>query len=119
MVRDKAFKVAELRPGEAGRGVVRIDPALMEILDLRIGDIIQISGNKKTVSKVLRGDDEDANRGLIRMDGSTRRNAGTSIDERVDIKKIITKNAEKITFAPAEEIKLKGGEAYLKQTFEA
>jgi len=119
MARDKALKVAELRPGEAGRGVARIDPALMDILDLRVGDIIQIHGNKKTVSKVLKGDFEDANKGIIRIDASTRRNAGTSIDERVDIKKVIAKNAEKITFSPTENIKLQGGQDYLKQIFEA
>ena len=119
IMKDKALKVAELRPGEAGRGVARIDPALMEILDLKVGDIIQISGNKKTVSKVLRGEFEDTNRGIIRMDGSTRRNAGTSIDERVDIKKVNAKNAEKITFSPVEDVKLQGGQDYLRQVLEA
>jgi len=119
MVKDKALKVAELRPSEAGRGVARIDPALMDILDLRVGDIIQINGNKKTVSKVLRGEFEDTNRGIIRMDGSTRRNAGTSIDERVDVKKVVAKNAEKITFSPTEQIRLQGGQDYLKQILEA
>jgi len=119
MVKDKALKVAELRPSEAGRGVARIDPALMDILDLRVGDIIQINGNKKTVSKVLKGEFEDTNRGIIRMDGSTRRNAGTSIDERVDVKKVVAKNAEKITFSPTEQIKLQGGQDYLRQILEA
>jgi len=119
MVKDKALKVAELRPSEAGRGVARIDPALMDILDLKIGDIIQINGNKKTVSKVLKGEFEDTNRGIIRMDGSTRRNAGTSIDERVDVKKVVAKNAEKITFSPTEQIRLQGGQDYLKQILEA
>ena len=119
MVKDKALKVAELRPSEAGRGVARIDPALMDILDLKVGDIIQINGNKKTVSKVLKGEFEDTNRGIIRMDGSTRRNAGTSIDERVDVKKVVAKNAEKITFSPTEQIRLQGGQDYLRQILEA
>jgi len=118
-MKDRALKVAELRPGEAGRGVARIDPALMDILELNVGDIIQIHGNKKTVSKVLKGDFEDANKGIIRMDGSTRRNAGTSIDERVDVKKVAAKNAEKITFSPTEGVKLQGGEDYLRQMLES
>ena len=118
MTNDKALKVAELKPGETGRGIARIDPELMDILDLKVGDIIQIDGNKKTAAKVLRGGPEDANRGIIRIDGSTRRNAGTGIDERVDIKKIIAKNAEKITFSPTEQLRLQGGEDYLKQVME-
>ncbi|HIJ00922.1 MAG TPA: CDC48 family AAA ATPase, partial [Candidatus Methanomethylophilaceae archaeon] len=95
------------------------DPEVMDILDLKAGDIIQIEGKKRTVARVLRGGPEDANRGIIRIDGSTRRNAGTSIDERVDIKKVNVKEASKITFAPTDEqLKIKGGEQYIAQAME-
>lgn len=118
MTNDKAIKVAELKPGETGKGIARLDPALMDILDIKVGDIVQIDGNKKTVVKVLRGAPEDANRGIIRIDGSTRRNAGTSIDERVNIKKVTAKDATKITFSPTDELRLQGGEEYLTQVME-
>ena len=118
MNNDKPLKVAELKPGEAGRGVARVDPELMNILGLKVGDIVQIDGSKKTVVKVLRGGPEDANRGIIRIDGSTRRNAGTGIDERVGIKKVTAKNAEKITFSPTEQLRLQGGEDYIRQVME-
>ena len=118
MSNDKAIKVAELKPGEAGKGIARLDPELMDIFGLRAGDIIQIDGTKRTVAKVLRGAPEDANRGIIRIDGSARRNAGTSIDERVGIKKIAAKNAEKILFSPTEELRLQGGEEYLSRVME-
>ena len=118
MVNEKAIKVAELKSGETGRGIARLDPELMDILGLKVGDIIQIDGTKKTVAKVLRGGPEDANRGTIRINGSTRRNAGVSLDERVAIKKVVAKNAEKITFAPTEQLRLQGGEEYLKQVLE-
>ena len=90
----------------------------MDILGIKVGDIVQIDGNKKTVAKVLRGAPEDANRGIIRIDGSTRRNAGVSLDERVAVKKVTAKNAEKITFAPTEQLRLQGGEEYLRQVLE-
>ena len=118
MVNEKAIKVAELKPGETGRGIARLDPELMDILGIKVGDIVQIDGNKKTVAKVLRGAPEDANRGIIRIDGSTRRNAGVSLDERVAVKKVTAKNAEKITFAPTEQLRLQGGEEYLRQVLE-
>lgn len=118
MADNKALKVAELKPGEVGRGIARLDPEIMDILGIRVGDIIQIDGTKKTVAKVLRGAPEDANRGIIRIDGSTRRNAGAGIDERVDIKKIAAKNAEKITFSPTEQLRLQGGEQYLREVME-
>ncbi len=118
MANDKAIKVAELRSGETGRGIARLDPELMDILGIRVGDIVQIDGNRKTVAKVLRGAPEDANRGIIRIDGSTRRNAGVSLDERVNVKKVMAKNAEKITFSPTEQLRLQGGEDYLRQVLE-
>ena len=118
MVADRAIKVAELKSTETGRGIVRLDPALMDVLGIKVGDIVQIDGNKKTVAKVLRGAPEDANLGIVRMDGSTRRNAGVSLDERVGVKKVVAKNAEKITFAPTEQLRLQGGEEYLKQVLD-
>ncbi len=117
-MKDKAFKVAELKPSEAGRGIARIDPELMDIIGLKSGDIVQIDGERRTAVKVLRGEAEDANRGIVRIDGSTRRNAGTSIDERVDVRKITAKNAEKIVFSPTEQLRLQGGEEYLRQAME-
>ena len=110
---DKAIKVAELKPGEAGKGIARLDPELMNILGLKVGDIALVIGNKKTAVKILSGPAEDANRGIIRLDGSARRNAGVSIDERVDVKKAETKETAKITFSPTEELRLQGGEDYL------
>ncbi len=115
---DRAIKVAELKPGEAGKGVARLDPALMGILGIKTGDIAIVTGSKKTAVKILRGAPEDENRGIIRLDGSTRRNAGVSIDERVDVKKAEAKEADKITFAPTEELRLQGGEEYLAQVLE-
>ena len=112
---DKAIKVAELKPGEAGKGIARLDPELMNILGLKVGDVALVIGNKKTAVKILTGPAEDANRGIIRLDGSARRNAGVSIDERVDVKKAETKETAKITFSPTEELRLQGGEEYLAQ----
>ena len=112
---DRAIKVAELKPGEAGKGIARLDPELMNIIGIKSGDIALVTGNKKTAVKVYPGPMEDSNRGIIRLDGSTRRNAGISLDERVDVKKAETKETAKITFSPTEELRLQGGEDYLAQ----
>ncbi|MDR3205746.1 MAG: CDC48 family AAA ATPase [Candidatus Methanoplasma sp.] len=115
MVNEKVIRVAELKPGEAGKGIARLDPEIMRILDIRPGDIARIDGTKRTAVKILAGPSEDANRGIIRIDGATRRNAGTSIDERVSVEKTAAKTAEKIAFAPSDELRLQGGEDYLAQ----
>ena len=118
MVNEKAIKVAELKPGESGRGIARLDSELMGVLGIKNGDIVQIDGSKKTAVKVLDGYPEDANRGIIRLDNITRKNAGVSADDRVSVKKITVNGAEKITLAPSGELRLQGGEEHLKQIFQ-
>lgn len=115
---EKVLKVAEAKSKDAGRGIARVDPAVMEVLGLTAGDVIQIEGKKRTVAIVWPGYPEDANRGIIRIDGTIRRNAQTSIDEKVAIKKVNVKEAQKITFAPTEPLRIMGGEEYLNQTLE-
>src|SRR2546422_2329901 len=74
--REKFLRVAEAKPADAGRGIVRIDPEVMKILELKEGDIALIECTKSTAAGVRRGYPEDANRGVIRMDGMQRLNAG-------------------------------------------
>ncbi len=118
MVNEKAIKVAELGPGESSRGIARLDSELMNVMGIKVGDIVQIDGSKKTAVKILEGYPEDANRGIIRLDNMTRKNAGVTADDRVSVKKITVAGAERITFAPSGELRLQGGEDHLKQLFE-
>ena len=61
---------------------------------------------------------EDINRGVVRIDGATRRNAGASIDDKVAIQKISTKRATRVTLAPTEPLRIMGGDEYLSQVLE-
>jgi transitional endoplasmic reticulum ATPase len=115
---EKVLKVAEAKSKDAERGIARVDPAVMEVLGITAGDVIQIEGKKRTVAIVWPGYPEDANRGVIRIDGTIRRNAQTSIDEKVAIRKILIKEARKIAFAPTEPLRIMGGEEYLSQSLE-
>lgn len=112
---ERVLKVAEARSSDVGKGLARIDPAVKEKLGLQSGDIVLILGDKDTAAKVWAGAEEDRNTGMIRIDGPTRRNAGVKIDEKVAVKKVTAKSAEKVTFAPTEPIRLMGGEDYLRK----
>jgi transitional endoplasmic reticulum ATPase len=85
----------------------------MRELNLTSGDVIEITGTKKTVALVWPGYDEDSGKGLIRMDGYTRNNAGVSIDDQVTVKKITVKPAELVVLGFTESIQVMGIEAYL------
>jgi transitional endoplasmic reticulum ATPase len=113
--REKLFRVVEAKSQDVGRGLARIDPALMEILNLKEGDTVLIEGEGRTAVTVGAPDPEDTNRGTIRIDGSTRRNASAGIDEKVSVRKVVPKRARKVTLAPTQEVKILGGEKYLVQ----
>ncbi|VVB95905.1 VCP-like ATPase [uncultured archaeon] len=118
--KDKAvtLKVIEAKSYDAGRGIARIDPEAAYELGLQTGDVIGIEGTKRTAAIIWPGYPEDSNSGLIRIDGTVRRNAGVSIDDRVHVRKIHTAPAEKILFSPTQPLKIQGGEAYLAHNLE-
>ncbi|AAB89948.1 CDC48 family AAA ATPase [Archaeoglobus fulgidus] len=112
------LRVAEAFYRDVGRGVARIDPAVMEKYGLQSGDIIEIIGKSTVPAIVWPSYPEDRGTGIIRIDGSIRSNAGVGIDDKVRIRKVTAKPAEKVTLAPTEPVRLMGGEAYLLRLLE-
>jgi transitional endoplasmic reticulum ATPase len=112
------LKVAEAKPRDAGRGIVRLDPQAAVAMGITSGDVVMVEGNKRTAALCWPGYPEDSGSRTIRMDGTLRRNAGAGIDEKVGVRRIQVKNAEKVVFAPTEPLKIMGGEEYLSQVLE-
>ncbi|MHC1570945.1 MAG: CDC48 family AAA ATPase [Methermicoccaceae archaeon] len=111
-------KVAEARPQDAGRGLIRLDPRVAKRMGIRSGDVVSLTGTKETAAIAWPGYPEDTGKEIVRVDGVTRRNAGCSIDDKVKIKKIEVKHAEKLTLAPTEPLRITGLESYLSQILE-
>lgn len=107
------LRVVEAQSRDVGRGIARIDPKVMQSFGLTPGDVVEISGKRRTVAICWPGYSEDYGKGIIRIDGYIRNNAGVSIDEKVTIRKVEAKMAEKITLAPAEPLRIEGAEEYL------
>ena len=116
--KDKILRVVQARSGDDGKGMARIAPAIMRILEVNQGDIVMIEGTRNTAVTAYLGYPEDENRGTIRIDGATRKNAGVGLDEKVAIRKIVPKPATKVTLAPTQPLKIVGGEEYLAQNLE-
>ena len=112
---EKILKVDEARSRDVGRGIARIDPEAAKEMGLVAGDVIIIEGKKKTACIYWPGYPEDAGKGNIRIDGTTRRNAGVGIDDKVRVRKAQAKRAERVTLAPTEELRIVGAEGYLLQ----
>jgi transitional endoplasmic reticulum ATPase len=61
---------------------------------------------------------DDYGKKLIRIDGYTRNNIGTGIDDTVTIRKVTVKKAEQVILAPTEELNIVGLEDYLPELLE-
>ena len=69
-------KVLEAYTRDVGRGVARIDYDLMDNVGVSTGDIVEISGKRKTVAKCLPLYPSDEGSSVIRIDGLIRSNLG-------------------------------------------
>jgi len=108
----KQLTVAKAYPNDSGRGIARLDPHTLMLLQLIPGDIIEIEGKKITAAKVWRADRNDWEENIIRIDGFIRQNAGVSIGDTIIIRKAKVNHAEKVVLAPSEGTPIKfGGEA--------
>ena len=112
------LRVADALQRDVGRGIARIDPKVVQELGLTSGDVVQITGKRKTNALCWPGYESDYGKGIVRIDGYLRNNAGVSIDDKVTIRKIDAKVAERLTLAPTEPLRIVGGEEYLSQLLE-
>src|SRR6058998_2134716 len=112
------LRVVDALQRDVGRGIARIDPKIVDELGLTSGDVVQITGKRKTNALSWPAHQEDYGKGIIRIDGYLRNNAGVSIDDKVTIRKIDAKIAERLTLAPTEPLRIVGGEEYLAQILE-
>src|SRR5690242_11487863 len=117
-VKARKIQVASLPPADSGRGFARLPDKLMDELGLTEGDVIEIVGKRSTAARAIRPYGEDEGIDIIRLDGLQRANAGVGSGDFVEVSKVESKPATKVTFAPAQpNIRLQGSADALKRTF--
>ena len=115
----RRLQVANLPPADSGRGVARLPAKWMQQLGLAEGDVIEIVGKRSTAARAIGpyGDDEGLE--IIRLDGLQRANAGVGSGDFVEVRKVESKAATRVVFAPAaEQVRLTGSAEALKRSFE-
>jgi len=96
------LRVGDARQRDVARGIARIDQQTMEKLQVSAGDVIEIVGKRRTSAIAWPAYSEDQGRGIIRIDGFTRKNAGVSINEYVTVRRAEVKDATSIVLAPID-----------------
>jgi transitional endoplasmic reticulum ATPase len=81
------LKVAEALAEDVGKGLARLDPEDIKALEGVLGDLIERSGEKKTVARITGTFPEYYGKKINQIDGITRSNAEVNLGEIVRIKK--------------------------------
>jgi transitional endoplasmic reticulum ATPase len=116
-----SLRISDARTKDVGRGIARLDPDLSAAYKIKSGDVVQMQNpltGKKTACIVWPGFRDDAGKGVIRIDGSTRRNLDASLDERVYVQKIDVKPAESVTLAWVDQAMRLRNVEYFAQVLE-
>jgi len=111
-------RVAEAYHRDAGRGIARLDKELMQKTGVVSGDIIEVKNRGNAYAIVWPGYPDDSGKDIIRIDGNIRNNARVGIDDKVTIKKITANEANRITLAPTQSVRLVGGTRYILRILE-
>jgi len=105
------------RKKDIGRTLARIDQETMEIVNIKVGDVIALVGKKESVAIAWPSYPRDSGLGIIRIDSLLRKNSGTNIDETIQIRKVNAQPARNIDLTPIG-VKIKNNpryEAFFKQ----
>ena len=114
------FTVKEARPGDALKGIARMNSADMDVLGLSEGQIIEIVGKKVTAARV-RACEEDCAEHVLQIDGLTRENALVSLEDTVNVRPATHHFAGSITLQPLSARALtdkEGDSAYILSLLE-
>ncbi len=112
------LQVANSRPEESGHGLARLPRDVMSKLGVLEGDVIEIVGKRTTVARAILPYPEDEALSVVRLDGLSRINANVATGEFVEIRKVESKPAQRVVFAPAQQnLRLQGSGAALKRNF--
>ncbi|MBR9989607.1 MAG: CDC48 family AAA ATPase [Gemmatimonadetes bacterium] len=111
------LQVAGAKPHDVGTGTARLSRKILQNLNIREGDIVEIAGKRPTAALALPPYPEDEGLDVIRLDGLQRGNAGVSIGDHVNVKAAETKPARRIQLAPAQKnLRLVGSGEMLRRT---
>jgi len=94
------LKVSELPIDDVGKGLARLDPQDIRALNALLGDLIEITGKKKTVARITGTLPEESGKHIIQIDSLTRENAETNVGMTVQIKKVSRTTATSVVLYP-------------------
>ncbi len=98
------LRVSEALSKDVGRAYARVGPEDLTRLQVETGDFVEVVSKTKTVCKAMPAYKEMRGQSRVQLDGLTRENAGTGLDEYVQVRRITCAPAERVTLVPTNVI---------------
>ena len=99
---DLDLRVTEALAEDVGKGLARLDPDDMKALSAVLGDLVEVSGEKKTVARITGAFSESYGKKVIQIDGITRANAKVNLGEKATVRKISRQTATTVLLTPLD-----------------
>jgi transitional endoplasmic reticulum ATPase len=94
------LRVAEAKQKDVGKSRAKLDPESMSELKVSQGDTLEIVGKRSTVALAWKSDSDDEPVGAVRIDGQTRKNSGSAINEFATVRRIESTVAKSVSLVP-------------------
>ncbi|WP_042687141.1 CDC48 family AAA ATPase [Candidatus Nitrosotenuis chungbukensis] len=98
------MRVGEAKQRDVGKKRARVGPDAMDFLKVNPGDIIEITGKRTSCAVAWPTDEDDKFPDVVRIDGQTRKNINSALNDVVKIKKAATKVAKTIVLLPVSDV---------------
>lgn len=100
----KQLETLEAYREDVGLGVARIDETTANGIGVAEGEVISITGSRRTFAKCKLLQSNDAGPRIARFDGIIRNNAGAHIGDLVEVRRAIFTPAEAVEITPLEPV---------------
>ena len=91
------LKVSEALPKDVGRNIARLDPGDFVKIGVATGDIVELTGRRRTAARVMPAFANERNKGLLQIDGICRENTQSSLGEKIVVRKVNPEPAKELT----------------------
>ncbi len=98
------MRIGEAKQRDIGKKRARIGPDAMEYLKAAPGDVIEITGKRSSCAIVWPADEDEKFPDVVKIDGQTRKNIGSALNDIVKIKKVTTKVAKSVVLMPVNDV---------------
>jgi len=95
-----SLKVSEALSKDVGRAMARMDPTDLRALGVSTGDVVLITGTQQAVCRAMPALKEERGRSRVQLDGVTRQNVGSALDEVVNVSAVVAQPASAVRLTP-------------------